>query len=128
MKRIIKWVLVATLVCGASVFTSCNVDAIDNPVAPVKCPTITTQPKSVTYNIGDTKYPKMSVEAKSSAGDLKYEWFMEGEDGSYYSSGITTAELDLYAFIDNMKPFGIIEMCRTGIVALERGPQSMLEK
>ena len=32
------------------------------------------------------------------------------------------------AFIDNMKPFGIIEMCRTGIVALERGPQSMLEK
>ncbi|MBQ1894175.1 MAG: acetolactate synthase small subunit [Clostridiales bacterium] len=32
------------------------------------------------------------------------------------------------AFIDNMKPFGIIEMCRTGIVALERGPESMLEK
>ena len=102
MKKIMNWVLVATLVCGASVFTSCNVDAIDNPVVPVKCPTITTQPKSVTYNIGDTKYPKMSVEAKSSAGDLKYEWFMEGEDGSYYSSGITTAELNLYAFIDNM--------------------------
>ena len=102
MKKIMQWVLAATLVCGASVFTSCNVDAIDNPVIPVKCPTITTQPKSVTYNIGDTKYPKMSVEAKSSAGDLKYEWFMEGEDGSYYSSGITTAELDLYAFIDNM--------------------------
>ena len=102
MKKIMNWVLVAILTCGASVFTSCNVDAIDNPVVPVKCPTITTQPKSVTYNIGDTKYPKMSVEAKSSAGDLKYEWFMEGEDGSYYSSGITTAELDLYAFIDNM--------------------------
>ena len=32
------------------------------------------------------------------------------------------------AFIDNMKPFDIIEMCRTGIVALERGPESMLEK
>lgn len=32
------------------------------------------------------------------------------------------------AFIDNMKPFGIIEMCRTGIVALERGPESMLSK
>ena len=102
MKKIMNWVLVAILTCGASVFTSCNVDAIDNPVVPVKCPTITTQPKSVTYNIGDTKYPKMSVEAKSSAGDLKYEWFMEGEDGSYYSSGITTAELNLYAFIDNM--------------------------
>ena len=102
MKKIMNWVLVAILTCGASVFTSCNVDAIDNPVVPVKCPTITTLPKSVTYNIGDTKYPKMSVEAKSSAGDLKYEWFMEGEDGSYYSSGITTAELNLYAFIDNM--------------------------
>ena len=102
MKKIMNWVLVAILTCGASVFTSCNVDAIDNPVVPVKRPTITTQPKSVTYNIGDTKYPKMSVEAKSSAGDLKYEWFMEGEDGSYYSSGITTAELNLYAFIDNM--------------------------
>jgi len=102
MKKIMQWVLAAILTCGASVFTSCNVDAIDNPVVPVKCPTITTQPKSVTYNIGDTKYPKISVEAKSSAGDLKYEWFMEGEDGSYYSSGITTAELNLYAFIDNM--------------------------
>jgi len=32
------------------------------------------------------------------------------------------------AFIDNMKPFGIIEMCRTGIVALERGPDSILSK
>ena len=32
------------------------------------------------------------------------------------------------AFIDNMKPFGIIEMCRTGIVALERGPESLLSK
>ena len=32
------------------------------------------------------------------------------------------------AFIDNMKPFGIIEMCRTGIVALERGPDSILSE
>ncbi|MCR5592512.1 MAG: acetolactate synthase small subunit [Saccharofermentans sp.] len=31
-------------------------------------------------------------------------------------------------FIDNMKPFGIIEMCRTGIVALERGSESILSK
>ena len=30
------------------------------------------------------------------------------------------------AFIDNMKPFGIIEMCRTGIVAIERGAGSLL--
>lgn len=31
-------------------------------------------------------------------------------------------------FIDNMKPFGVIEMCRTGIVALERGSESILSK
>ena len=30
------------------------------------------------------------------------------------------------AFIDNMKPFGIIEMCRTGIVAIERGAGSLV--
>ena len=32
----------------------------------------------------------------------KYEWFVKNEDGNYYSSGITTAELDLHTFIDNM--------------------------
>ncbi|PWM41049.1 MAG: acetolactate synthase small subunit [Clostridiales bacterium] len=32
------------------------------------------------------------------------------------------------AFIDVMKPIGIIEMCRTGIVALERGSGSILNK
>ena len=37
-----------------------------------------------------------------------------------------TTKID--AFIDNMKPFGIIEMCRTGIVALERGPDSILSE
>ena len=30
------------------------------------------------------------------------------------------------AFIDILKPYGIIEMCRTGIVALERGEGSIL--
>ncbi|MBO4408574.1 MAG: acetolactate synthase small subunit [Clostridiales bacterium] len=35
-----------------------------------------------------------------------------------------TTKID--AFIDNMKPFGIIEMCRTGIVAIERGKDSIL--
>ena len=65
-------------------------------------PTITTQPEDVTYTIGDAEYPKMSVEATASAGDLTYEWFVKNEDGNYYSSGITTAELDLKAFINNM--------------------------
>lgn len=32
------------------------------------------------------------------------------------------------AFIEVMKPIGIIEMCRTGIVALERGNTSLLSK
>lgn len=32
------------------------------------------------------------------------------------------------AFIGVMKPLGIIEMCRTGIVALERGSDSILNK
>ena len=32
------------------------------------------------------------------------------------------------AFIEIMKPIGIIEMCRTGIVALERGDGSILSK
>lgn len=32
------------------------------------------------------------------------------------------------AFIEYMIPFGIIEMCRTGIVALERGTETLLSK
>lgn len=32
------------------------------------------------------------------------------------------------AFLDNMKLFGIIEICRTGIVAIERGPESLINK
>ena len=106
MKKFMNWVLVATLICGASVFTACN-NNIDSPVIVVNSPTITTQPESVTYTTGDTTYPKMSVAAIASAGALSYEWFVKSEDGSYYSSSITTAELDLHAFIDNM-----IEMLR----------------
>jgi hypothetical protein len=44
----------------------------------------------------------MSVAAKASAGELTYEWFLKNVDGTYYSTGITTAELDLKAFIGNM--------------------------
>ena len=32
------------------------------------------------------------------------------------------------AFVELMKPYGIIEMCRTGIVALERGATTLLNK
>lgn len=41
---------------------------------------------------------------------------------------ITGEPSKITAFIEIMKPFDIIEMCRTGIVALERGSGSMLTK
>ena len=34
---------------------------------------------------------------------------------------VTGEPLKIQAFIDVLKPIGIIEMCRTGIVSLERG-------
>ena len=100
MKQTMNWVLAAILICGACVFTSCSSNE-DTPVIVTNGPTITTQPENATYNVGDTTYPKLSVAAKASAGELTYEWFAK-IDGTYYSSGITTAELDLKAFIGNM--------------------------
>ena len=41
---------------------------------------------------------------------------------------ITGDPTKIDAFIQLMKPFGIIEMCRTGIVALERGNTTLLGK
>ncbi len=41
---------------------------------------------------------------------------------------ITGDPTKIDAFVELMKPFGIIEMCRTGIVALERGNTSLLTK
>ena len=41
---------------------------------------------------------------------------------------VTGDPLKIDAFIELMKPYGIIEMCRTGIVALERGTSTLLEK
>ena len=41
---------------------------------------------------------------------------------------ITGDPTKIDAFIKLMVPFGIIEMCRTGIVALERGAQTLLGK
>lgn len=41
---------------------------------------------------------------------------------------ITGDPTKIDAFVELMKPFGIIEMCRTGIVALERGNRSLLTK
>ena len=41
---------------------------------------------------------------------------------------ITGDPLKIDAFIKLMIPYGIIEMCRTGIVALERGTTTLLQK
>lgn len=41
---------------------------------------------------------------------------------------ITGEPSKINAFIDILRPYGIIEMCRTGIVALERGESSILGK
>ena len=41
---------------------------------------------------------------------------------------ITGDPTKIDAFIKLMIPFGIIEMCRTGIVALDRGTSTLLEK
>lgn len=41
---------------------------------------------------------------------------------------ITGEPTKINAFIELLKPYGIIEMCRTGIVALERGSASILSK
>ena len=40
---------------------------------------------------------------------------------------VTGEPLKIKAFIDVMKPLGIVEMCRTGVVSLERG-NNILEK
>ncbi len=38
---------------------------------------------------------------------------------------VTGEPFKIQAFIDVMKPLGIVEMCRTGIVALERGADAL---
>ena len=41
---------------------------------------------------------------------------------------ITGDPIKIDAFVEIMKPYGIIELCRTGIVALERGSGSLLAR
>lgn len=41
---------------------------------------------------------------------------------------VTGDPLKIDAFVELMKPYGIIEMCRTGIVALDRGTLPLLKK
>lgn len=50
-----------------------------------------------------------------------------------YTNETITAEVTgepakVSAFIEVMKPLGILEMCRTGVVAMERGDSLMVEK
>ena len=46
---------------------------------------------------------------------------------NYMCIEVTGEPGKLYAFTEVMKPLGIIEMCRTGVIALERG-SSIMEK
>ncbi len=41
---------------------------------------------------------------------------------------VTGDPIKMDAFVELMKPYGIIEMCRTGVVALERGSATLLGK
>jgi acetolactate synthase-1/3 small subunit len=41
---------------------------------------------------------------------------------------LTGESSKLNAFVELMQPYGILEMCRTGIVALERGSTTLLNK
>ena len=40
---------------------------------------------------------------------------------------VTGEPTKLNAFIEVMKPLGIVEMCRTGVVALDRGSATIME-
>ena len=44
---------------------------------------------------------------------------------NYMCIEVTGEPSKLYAFTEVMKPLGIIEMCRTGVIALERGSSIM---
>lgn len=47
---------------------------------------------------------------------------------STISVEVTGEPVKIDAFIDLMKPLGILEMCRTGIVAIERGAETMFSQ
>ena len=44
------------------------------------------------------------------------------------SDEVTGEPVKIDAFIELMKPLGILEMCRTGIVAIERGAETMFSQ
>jgi len=60
MKKMIQWVMAATLICGTSVFTSCTNSANDNPVLPQNS-------FSVTVKEGGEVTPKVTVSPSEAA-------------------------------------------------------------
>ena len=84
---------------------------------PVGGITITEEPSDVTYTIGDTDYPSVSVEATASEGTITYDWkfSLNGNDfTSLTTMGITSASTntlsgeEVFVALGNMIPDGQI--------------------
>jgi acetolactate synthase-1/3 small subunit len=75
---------------------------------------------------------KVSYDSKTRADILSAAEVYRGKVIDYTSDAmcieITGDPTKIDAFIKLMIPFGIIEMCRTGIVALDRGNMTLLNK
>ena len=81
MKKIMNWVLAATIICGASVFTSCNI--VDNPVNPD--PSEKTEPRiSKIFRSGHMLMKRnvmgmwVTIMDREDERDLKYGFFWTG--------------------------------------------------
>ena len=110
MKKLIQWVLAATLICGASVFTACTSDNSDNPtgsslaekiqgkwmVAETNGKPVVTNSKQVLTYVSDTKlYYSLSITAISDLnvwvnhcenGQMKWTALRQSADGSTYTT------------------------------------------
>ena len=88
MKKMIQWVLVATLTCGASVFTAC-VSSDDNPVSPDE-----TQP-SVGFSVRSLGWTEYSIDDET-ISDEAFEVVVP-VGSSFYFKTLKVRYLDKYS-------------------------------